>query len=329
MANLTTSYLGLQLKNPIIASSSPLTQKPQTAKELEAAGASAIIMHSLFEEKIILDGLKLNEDLERGTYAFSEAMDYFPEFGKYSVGPEHYLDTLSKMKKAVSIPVLGSLNGVSTGGWLEYARQIQDAGADGLELNIYYLATDTNLTGMELEDRYVRLVEDLRKQINIPLAVKLSPFFTALPNFAVRLSNAGANGLVLFNRFYQPDFDLDAMEVYPNLVLSNSDELRLPMHWIGILFGRVDIDLALTGGVHTGQDVLKAVMAGSCAITIASELLDHGVKRIPQMLAEITGWMEKHEYSSIKQMQGSMSQSKVADPDAFERVNYMKVLSTY
>jgi dihydroorotate dehydrogenase (fumarate) len=329
MVDLSTTYLGLKLKNPVVASSSPLTQKLETAVQLEAAGASALVMHSLFEEQIIHEGIKLHNDLLRGTESFAEALDYLPSFGQYSIGPETYLETLKKIKKAVKIPVFGSLNGVSTGGWIDYARKIQDAGADALELNIYYMATDPDLTSIELEDASVRLVADVRQQVRIPLAIKLSPFITALPNFARRLAEAGANGLVLFNRFYQPDFDLEELEVVPNLVLSNSNEMRLPLRWIAILYGRVQADLAMTGGVHTGVDVLKAAMAGACVTTIASEFLQKGVGRIPEILAEVTTWMEEHEYVSIEQMQGSMSQQSVAEPAAFERANYMKVLSSY
>jgi dihydroorotate dehydrogenase (fumarate) len=329
MVDLTTSYLGLKLKNPIVASSSPLTQKPETAKELEEAGVSAIIMHSLFEEQIIQESLKLHADLDRGTNQFYEALDYLPTYGQYSIGPENYLDALSKIKRSVNIPVLGSLNGVSTGGWIDYAKKIQETGADGLELNIYYLATDIDLASSELEDRYVTLVKDIRKQVSIPLAVKLSPFFTSLPNFARKLADIGVNGLVLFNRFYQPDFDLDELEVVPNLVLSNSHEMRLPLRWIAILYGRIQTDLAMTGGVHTGEDVLKAMMAGACVTNITSEFLHNGVGRVSEILLEITDWMEEHEYVSIQQMKGSMSQQNVSEPAAFERVNYMKVLSSY
>jgi dihydroorotate dehydrogenase (fumarate) len=329
MVDLSTDYLGMSFRNPIVAASSPLTQKPEAARELEAAGASALVMHSLFEEQIIRESLKLHEDLSRGTDSFAEALTYLPTFGQYSIGPEAYLQNLKKTKQAVNIPVLGSLNGVSTGGWIEYAQKIEDAGADALELNIYYLATNPDQTSAELEDKYIRLVSDLRKKIRIPLAVKLSPFITALPNFARKLAEAGANGLVLFNRFYQPDFDLEKLEVVPNLVLSNSNEMRLPLRWIAIMYGGIKIDFAMTGGVHSGLDVVKATMAGACVTTIASEFLQHGVQRIPEMLAEITKWMEKHEYISIKQMKGSMSQGAVADPAVFERANYMKVLSSY
>lgn len=329
MVDLSTTYLGLKLKNPVVASSSPLTQKPETAAELEAAGVSAVIMHSLFEEQIIHESLKLHNDLIRGTESYAEALTYLPDYGQYSIGPDTYLNALRKMKQTLKVPVLGSLNGVSTGGWIDYALKIQDAGADALELNIYYLATDPDLTAMELEDTYITLVSDIRRKVSIPIAVKLSPFFTALPNFARRLSEAGADGLVLFNRFYQPDFDLEELEVVPNLVLSTSAEMRMPLRWIAILYGRVPVDFAMTGGVHTGTDVIKAAMAGASVTTIASEFLQKGPGRVKEILDEIVTWMEEHEYLSINQMKGSMSQRSVAEPAAFERANYMKVLSSY
>ena len=329
MVDLSTTYLGLNLKNPIMAASSPLTQKPETAKELESLGVSALVMHSLFEEQIIRESLKLDEDLSRGTESFAESLTYLPTFGQYTIGPETYLETLKQIKQAIKLPVIGSLNGVSTGGWIDFAKKIEDAGADALELNIYYLATDPDQTSSELENEYIRLISNVRKQLNIPLAVKLSPFITALPNFARHLAEVGVNGLVLFNRFYQPDFDLEKLEVVSHLVLSNSSEMRLPLRWIAILYGKVKVDFAMTGGVHTGEDVLKAMMAGACVTSIASEFLQNGTRRISEILAELTSWMEKHEYTSIRQMKGSMSQGAVADPAAFERANYMKVLSSY
>jgi dihydroorotate dehydrogenase (fumarate) len=319
----------MELKNPLVASASPLSKQLETARQLDEAGVSAIVMYSLFEEQIIQDGLKLHRDLERGSYISAEALQQLPDYGMYSIGPESYLKHLSRVKQAVSVPVIGSLNGVSTGGWVEYARKIEDAGADALELNLYDLATDMALTSMELEDRHVEVVEDIRRGIKIPLAVKLSPFYTALPNFARRLVEAGANGLVLFNRFYQPDFDLETLEVVPNLVLSNSHELRLPLRWIAILYGRVKADFALTSGVHTVEDLLKSLMAGASVAMVASELLKNGVGCVPQILAELQTWLEEHEYESVSQMKGSMSQQAVADPGMFERANYMKVLSSY
>ena len=329
MVDLTTTYLGLSLKNPLVASSSPITQKADTVKQLEAAGVSAVVMHSLFEEQIIQESLKLHRDLERGAQAFAEALDYLPAYGQYSIGPETYLETLSKIKESVDIPVIGSLNGITSGGWTEYAQKIEQAGADALELNLYYLATDPDLTSDEIEQRSIALVGEVSERLSIPLAIKLSPFYTALPNFARRLAEAGASGLVLFNRFYQPDFDLDELEVTPNLVLSNSHEMRLPLRWIAILYGRVQVDFALTSGVHTAIDLLKAMMAGASATTVASAFLENGVSRATEILADVEAWMEEHEYESIEQMKGSMSQQAVAEPETFERANYMKVLSSY
>ena len=329
MADLSTTYLGLHLKNPLVASASPLSKQLETARQLDEAGVSAIVMYSLFEEQIIQDSLKLHRDLERGSYMYAEALGQLPDYGMYSIGPETYLDHLRRVKQSVSVPVIGSLNGVSAGGWVEYARKIEDAGADALELNLYDLATDVELTSTELEDRHIEVVEQIRKGITIPLAVKLSPFYTALPNFARRLVEAGADGLALFNRFYQPDFDLETLEVVPNLVLSNSNELRLPLRWIAILYGRVKADYALTSGVHTAEDLLKALMAGASVTMVASELLKNGTGRVPQILADLQTWLDEHEYESVRQMKGSMSQQAVADPGMFERANYMKVLSSY
>jgi len=329
MVDLSTTYLGLNLKNPLVASASPLSKNVETALELEQAGVSAIVMYSLFEEQIIREGLKLHEDLERGSYQYAEALTYIPEIGQYSIGPDKYVDEVRRLKQAVQIPVIGSLNGVSSGGWIDYAKKIEQAGADALELNLYYLATDPGLTSVELENRYINLIGNLCEQVRIPLAVKISPFITALPNFAVRVAQAGGRGLVLFNRFYQPDFDLEHLEVVPNLVLSSSQELRLPLRWIAILYGRIAIDLALTTGIHSGADLVKAVMAGSSVGMSASALLKHGPAYSATILSEMCAWMEEREYTSVEQMKGSMSQRAVADPASFERVNYMKVLSSY
>jgi len=329
MVDLTTSYLGLSLKNPLVASASPLSKKVETARQLEQDGAAAIVMYSLFEEQIIQDSLKLHRDLTRGTESYAEALHYLPDYGTYSIGPEAYLSHLSKVKQAVSIPVIGSLNGVSTGGWVEYAKKIEQVGVDALELNLYELATDPDMTSQQLENRHIALLHDIRAAIHIPIAVKLSPFYTALPNFARHLVEAGADGLVLFNRFYQPDFDLEELEVTPNLVLSNSHELRLPLRWIAILYGRIQADFALTSGVHAAMEVLKALMAGASVAMLASELLKYGTGRISDILVDLQTWMEDHEYASVTQMKGSMSQQSVADPSAFERANYIKVLNSY
>ena len=329
MIDLSTTYLGLKLKNPLVASASPLSKKLDSAKKLEEAGVSAIVMYSLFEEQIIHESLELDHYLTRGTDSFAEAMSYLPNNGTYSIGPEKYLSQVTSLKKNLSIPVIGSLNGVSKGGWTRSAKQIQDAGADALELNLYYIPTDTNLTAQELENAQVELVAEVKSVISIPLAVKLSPYITALPNFARRIVEAGANGLVLFNRFYQPDFDLNELEIVHNLDLSTSADLRLPLRWISILHGKVNADFALTSGVHTASDVLKSMMSGAKVAMMASNLLHNGEKVIPSMLSELEAWMKEREYVSIEQMQGSMSQKSVKEPAAFERANYMKVLTSF
>ena len=330
MPDLTTTYLGLKLKNPLVASAAqPLSTKVETVKKLEEVGIAAVVMYSLFEEQIIHESLELDHYLSTGKDFSREVDSYYPETGNFTLTPETYIENVRKTKKAVNIPVIGSLNGVSTGGWIKYARQIEDAGADALELNLYYLATDPNISSSELEDNYISLVQDVCKSIKIPVAVKLSPFFTALPNIARRLVSAGAKGLVLFNRFYQPDIDLESLEVVPNLVLSNSNELRLPLRWIAILYGRIQADLALTSGVHTAEDVLKAMMAGASVAMTTSELLQRGLGRIPAILADIEAWMVDREYESIQQMKGSLSQKSVKEPAAFERANYMKMLNSF
>jgi dihydroorotate dehydrogenase (fumarate) len=328
MVDLKTNYLGLELKNPLVASSSPLSEKVEKAQALEEAGIAAVVMYSLFEEQIIHESLELDHYLNRDQESYAEALTYFPEVGRYTLGPEAYLDQVKKLKEAISIPVIGSLNGVSTGGWIEYAQKIQDAGADALELNLYYLPTSTDITSAELEGAYVTLVNNVCSRVSIPVAVKLSPSITALPNFARRLVDAGARGLVLFNRFYQPDFDLDALEVVPNLVLSNSDELRMPLRWIAILYGRVEADFALTSGVHKSTDVIKAMMSGAKVVMTASALLKKGPEKATKLVRKVEEWLVEHEYESIQQMQGSMSQQAVADPSAIERANYMKVLDS-
>jgi dihydroorotate dehydrogenase (fumarate) len=329
MVDLTTNYLGLHLKNPLVASASPLSNKVDTSIRMEQAGVSAIVMYSLFEEQITRESRKLDADLTRGTDSFAEALTYLPDYGMYSIGPENYLEVLEKTKRAVTIPVIASLNGTTPGGWTDYARKIEQAGADALELNMYDLATDPEISAAQLEDRYISLVSEIRKGVQLPLAVKLSPFFTSLPNFARHLVEAGANGLVLFNRFYQPDFDLEELEVTPNLILSNSSELRLPLRWIAILYGRVHTDFALTTGVHTAEDVIKSMMAGASVVMSASALLHDGLQHAPVILDGLQSWMVEHEYESIQQMKGSMSQQAVADPAAFERANYISVLSSY
>lgn len=302
MTDLSTTYLGLSLKNPLVASASPISKNIDKARKLEEAGISAIVMYSLFEEQIIHESLELDHFLTRGTDSFAEAMSYLPDGGTYSMGPEKYLNQVAGLKKALNIPVIGSLNGVSKGGWTRYAKQIQDAGADALELNLYFIPTDPDLTAQELENAQVELVAEVKSAISIPLAVKLSPFVTALPNFARRIVEAGANGLVLFNRFYQPDFDLEELEIVHSLDLSTSADLRLPLRWVSILHGKINTDFALTSGIHKSTDLLKAMMAGAKVGMMASELL-WGATPAPQRIAEILGhiqiWMEEHEYTSI------------------------------
>ena len=329
MPDLTTVYLGLPLQNPLVASASPLSKKMDRVRQLEDAGAAAIVMYSLFEEQITREIDELDCYLNLATNSYAEALSYFPDLDNYNVGPDGYLEHLRRVKEAVNIPVIGSLNGISAGGWVEYAQKIEQTGVDALELNIYYLPTDLDLSSSTLEKIYLNLVREVRAAIRIPLALKLSPFVTALPHLARRFTEVGANGLVLFNRFYQPDFDLEAFEVVPHLELSTSHELLLPLRWIALLYGRIAADLALTSGVHRVQDVVKSVMAGANVTMLASELLLHGPGRIGQLLKELDQWMEEHEYVSITQMRGCMSQHSVAEPAAFERANYMKALNLF
>jgi len=329
MTDLTTTYLGLRLKNPIVASASPLSEKVETAKKLEEAGVSAIVMYSLFEEQVIHESLELDHFLFTGTEISPEINSFYPQAGRYALKPDAYVETVARLKQNLSIPVIGSLNGVSKGGWTKYARKIEEAGADALELNLYYLPVNPELTAAALEDNFIALVKEVCSSVRIPVTVKLSPYFTTLPYFARRLVEAGAKGLVLFNRFYQPDIDPETLEVVPRLELSTSRELRLPLRWISILYGKVNADLALTSGVHTAEDIVKAMMAGAKVTLLASALLKHGPTYTSSLLENLCAWMEAHEYESIQQMQGSMSQAKVADPAAYERANYMKVLQSF
>lgn len=329
MTDLSTTYLGLPLKNPLVASASPLSKKIERARKLEEAGISALVMYSLFEEQIIHESLELDHYLNRGADSFPEALSYLPDGGLYAIRPEKYLDQVTGLKKALQIPVIGSLNGVSKGGWTSYARRIEEAGADALELNMYYIATDLEMTSGDIEEMQVELVAEVKSAIKIPLAVKISPFVTSIPNFATRLVAAGADGLVLFNRFYQPDFDLDELEIVHSLDLSTSSDLRLPLRWISILHGKLNTDFALTSGIHTYMDVLKAMMAGAKVAMTASTLLHHGEQAIGPILSDLEAWMQEREYASIRQMQGSMSQKSVKEPAAFERANYMKVLNSF
>ena len=329
MVDLTTTYLGLKLTNPIVPSSSPLMQKVDNIKRMEDAGAAAVVLHSLFEEQIIKESNLLDHYLNYGTESSWEALKIFPEQKSYNIGADAYLEHIRKVKAAVKIPVIASLNGVSTGGWIKYATKMEQAGADALELNMYYLAADVNQTSAEVEYMYLDLVRTLKASVKIPVAVKLGMAFTAFANFAKELTTAGANGLVIFNRFYQPDFDLENLEVVSDLKLSRSSELRARLRWTAMLYGRISADLAITGGVHIAEDVLKCMMAGAKVAMMTSALLEHGTGHVGAVLADLSTWMEKHEYESIKQMQGSMSQKSVTYPAAFERANYIKVLQSF
>ncbi len=327
--DLTTTYLGIELAHPVVPSASPISRSLDGIRRLEDAGAPCVVMHSLFEEQIALESEQLDHYLSYFTEAFAEALNWYPTQPDYHVGPEEYLNGLRRAKEATDIPIIGSLNGVSTGGWTAYARMIQEAGADALELNVYYIATDPRLGSADVEGMILDVVREVKGSVSIPVAVKVSPYFSAMASMAQRLVEAGADGLVLFNRFYQPDLDLENLEVVPHLVLSTSDELRLPLRWVGTLYGRVSADLAITSGVHSHMDVLKGLMAGAKVTMMTSELLQNGFGRIREIVDATSRWLGEHEYQSVAQMQGSMSQGKVEDPSAFERANYMRVLHSW
>ncbi len=327
--DLTTTYMGLKLKNPLVPSAGPLTAEVDSIRKLEDAGAAAVVLHSLFEEQLTRDATELDEHLELGTESFAESLSYFPHVDDFKLGPEEYLAHVAKAKQAVDIPVIASLNGATVGGWIDYAKEIAQAGADGLELNVYYIATDPTLSALELENRYVEILQTVKRNVDIPVAIKIGPFFTALAGMARRLDDAGADALVLFNRFYQPDIDLEQLEVMPDLKLSTPFEMRLPLRWIAILRGHLKASLAATSGIATGQDVLKLLMAGADVTEVCSVLLRHGIGRLSEILKDVEAWAVAHEYESVEQMKGSMSQKSVADPAAFERANYMKTLDSY
>jgi dihydroorotate dehydrogenase (fumarate) len=327
--DLSTTYLGLKLKNPLVPSASPLSHTLDGMKRLEDNGASAVVMYSLFEEQIAHESAELNHYLSYGTESFAEALTYFPESDDYNLGPDEYVELLHKAKSSLNIPVIGSLNGISTGGWVKFARKIEEAGADAIELNVYYIPTDPKLTGTDVEDRYLEVLRSVKSTVKIPVAMKLSPFFSSMANMAHRLDAAGANGLVLFNRFYQPDINLETLDVTPNVILSSPQALRLPLRWVAILHGRIKASIAATSGIHSTQDVLKMLMAGADVTMMCSSLLRNGPQRIKEILVELDQWMLEHEYVSVKQMKGSMSQKSIADPAAFERANYMKALNSY
>ncbi|MEN8234111.1 MAG: dihydroorotate dehydrogenase-like protein [Actinomycetota bacterium] len=328
--DLSTTYLGLELSNPIVASSSPLTGDLESLRALERAGVGAVVLPSVYEEQIEHEAMEMQRLMEQGTGSFAEALaGYFPEFDDYATRTEAYLRQITQAKEALSIPVIGSLNGTTAGGWVKYAKRIEEAGADALELNVYLIATDPEVTGAEIEDRYLALVSHVREQVSIPLSVKIGPYFSSTPNMAVRLADAGADGLVLFNRFYQPDIDLETLEIVPRVNLSSSVALTLPLRWIGMLCSRVDADLAITSGVHTAEDAIKALLVGSNAVMMASALLENGAEHVSTVISEMRQWLDENEYESVRQMQGSMCVGTAPNPEAFVRANYMKMLVTY
>jgi dihydroorotate dehydrogenase (fumarate) len=327
--DLTTKYLGLELKNPLAASASPLTGDLDSLRRLQDAGASAAVWPSLFEEQIEHEQMELDRLYTQRVDTYAESLTYFPEPEDYHTAPEDYLKGMSEAKKALAIPLIGSLNGSSRGGWVRYAKLIEEAGADALELNIYFVATDVAMSSADVEQRYVDLVADVKQSLTIPLAIKIGPYFSGLPHFAAQLVEAGADGLVLFNRFLEPDLDLENLQFRPSLLLSNRSELRLPLRWIAILRDQLSISLAATSGVHHTEDVVKALLVGADATMMASVLLQRGAGYLAQMLQELENWLEENEYTSVEQLKGSMSRIHCADPSQLERANYMKALVSY
>jgi len=324
--DLTTNYLGLKLRTPLVVAASPLSEDLDNIKRMADAGASAIVLYSLFEEQLRQDRLELSRRLENGSDSFAEALSYFPEPDEFRLGPEEYLKHIAAAKKAVKIPIIASLNASSNGGWTSYAKQIQQAGADALELNIYYIPTNLELTGTEVERTYLDILKAVKAEVKIPVAVKLSPFFSSFANMAKRLDQAGANGLVLFNRFYQPDIDLETLEVKPDILLSTPMAMRLPLRWIALLHGRINASLAATSGIHRATDVLKMLMAGADVTMLCSTLLRHGIPKITVIERDLIIWMKEHDYKSVRQLKGSLSQENCAEPAAFERAQYMKAI---
>jgi len=327
--DITTSYLSFKLKSPVVPSAGPLSEDVSKLKEMEDAGAGAAVIYSLFEEQLEHDELELDHHTSTPAESYAEATSFFPEPFEYKLGPEEYLEHIRKAKEAVEMPIIASLNGKSLGGWIDYAKKIEQAGADALELNIYQLATDTGKKGEEIEKKYVHIVRRVRSEIEIPIAVKMHPFFSSVANIADELNKAGANGLVLFNRFYQPDINLETLEVEPNVLLSTPMAMRLPLRWIAVLHGRIKADLAATSGIYSGEDAIKMIMAGANVTQVLSCLLKFGIGHITDIISDMEKWMEEKEYESVEQMRGSMSYMNVDDPSKFERANYMKVLHSY
>jgi dihydroorotate dehydrogenase (fumarate) len=327
--NLTTRYLGFKLRTPLVPSASPLSEKIDNIKRMEDAGASAVVFHSLFEEQLRRDHHELHHYLEQGTESYAESLTYFPEPAEFKVGPEAYLEHIAQAKSAVDIPIIGSLNGTTFGGWMKFAQQIEQAGADALELNIYSIPSDPEISGEDIETSCLTILASIKEQLKIPVAVKLSPFFTNFARFAQRADRSGADALVLFNRFYQPDIELETLEISPNVLLSTPMAMRLPMRWIAMLYGRIGANLAATSGIHRATDALKMLMAGADVTMLCSVLLRRGIDHIRMIEREIREWMEEHEYESVEQLKGSMSQKNCPDPSAFERAQYMRALETY
>ena len=324
--DLTTKYLGMQLRTPLVASASPLSQEIGAIRHLEDAGASAVVLYSIYEAQLHKEALELELHLNAGTERFAESVTYFPHSSEFHTGPEQYLEHIRKAKAAVDIPIIASLNGSTLGGWAKYAKHIEQAGADAIECNIYSIPTNTEVLGSELETNYADILREVKTAVHIPVSAKLSPFFSNLANFAKRLDQIGTNGLVLFNRFYQPDIDLEELEIKPNVLLSTPQDLRLPLTWIGILYGHIRASMAGTSGVHGPEDVIKLLMVGADVTMLCSALLFHGIGHIRQVEQGVLEWMDKHEYESVQQMQGSMSQLRCPDPRAFERAQYMRAV---
>jgi dihydroorotate dehydrogenase (fumarate) len=327
--DLSTTYLGLKLRSPLVAAASPLSEEIDSIKQMEDAGGAAVVLYSLFEEQLHQDTLELNKHLNHGTESFAEALTYFPEPEEFRLGPDEYLKHIAKAKEAVDMPVIASLNGSSVGGWTKYAKAIEQAGADAIELNIYYIPTDMDLSANQVETTYLDILKAVKSNVSIPVAVKLSPFFTNFANMAKRLDQGGANGLVLFNRFYQPDIDLETLEIRPNILLSTPMAMRVPLRWIAMLYGKLQANLAATSGIHRASDVLKMLMAGADVTMLCSALIRHGVRQISVIERDLVAWMEEHEYTSVTQLKGSLSQKNCADPSAFERAQYMKAISQF
>lgn len=326
--DLTTTYLGMTLRTPLVVSANPLSEDIDNIKRMEDAGAAAVVLYSLFEEQLAQQQHELHYHLTQGIESFAEALSYFPVVETFHLGPEGYLEHIRRAKEVVGIPVIASLNGSSIGGWTNFARQMEQAGADAIELNVYYIPTDMELTGAQVEETYIDILKAVKSVVNIPVAIKLSPFFSNMAYMARRLDDAGADALVLFNRFYQPDIDLEALEVRPNVLLSTPQSLRLPLRWIAILFGRIRANLAATSGIHNGEDVVKILLAGANVTMMASAILRNGIDHVRVVEKGLRVWMAEHEYESVRQMQGSLSQMNCADGSAFERAQYMRAVTT-